>query len=270
MQLAIQEDMLPGRTILEKFQQAKKLGLDGIEFWGYGLTAKVPEIAAAIEQTGVVAASVNHGRQGRLLSPDRVEREAALEALRQSIVNAVDIGAQGVIVAPHFGPSIVPDFTPYKSVRQLEYELLHNHLRSLADYVYAIGVELYIEPINRYETAFLNTLADAAEVRRLVKNHPHVKIVADLFHMALEEHNMATALREFGADIGHVHLADSNRRLPGHGLIDFAGMAAALTAAGYTGWAAFECGEPGANQGRAGAYWADLPASIALLKTAGF
>ncbi|MBZ0275737.1 MAG: sugar phosphate isomerase/epimerase [Anaerolineae bacterium] len=270
MYFAIQEDMLPGTTVLEKFEHAQALGLDGIEFWGRGLTARVPEIAEAIERTGVVVSAVNHGRRGRLLSPDRTEREAALAELRQSIVDAVDIGAASVIAVPHFGPSIVPDLTPYKSVRQLEYELLHNHLRSLADYVYAIGVDLYLAPVNRYETAFLNTLADAAEVRRRVKNHPHIKIVAGLFHMALEETNLVGAVREFGADIGYVHLADSNRRLPGQGLVDFAGVAASLHEANYTGWVSFECGDPGSNQERARAYRESLPASIALLKQAGF
>ncbi|MCB9450848.1 MAG: sugar phosphate isomerase/epimerase [Anaerolineaceae bacterium] len=270
MRLAIQEDMLPGQTILEKFQQAKTLGLDGIEFWGHGLTARVPEIAAAMEQTGLAASSVNYGRQGQLLSPDRTEREAALAALRQSIVDAVDIEAAGVVVVPQWGASIVPDLTPYKSVRQLEYELLHNHLRSLSDYVYAIGVHLYIAPVNHYESAFLNTLADAADVRRRVKDHPHIHIAANVFHMALEERDMLVALGEFGAGIGHIYLADSNRRLPGQGMVDFKALAAALNDANYSGWAVLSCGTPGMNQEHAGAWWDDLPTSIALLKKAGF
>ena len=57
MRLAIQEDMLPGETPLEKCQQAQALGINGIEYWGAGLTARVPEIVAAIKQTGVAAAA---------------------------------------------------------------------------------------------------------------------------------------------------------------------------------------------------------------------
>jgi len=194
MRLAIQEDMLPGETPLEKCELAKALGFQGIEYWGAGLTARVPDIVAAIQQTGVVAAAVNYGTQGRLIDADRPSREAALVAFRACVVNAVDVHAAGVILVPHVGAPAVPDLTPYKSLLQLEHELLHNHLRTLSDYVYAMGVDLYIEPVNRYETQFINTLADAIRVRRRIKDHPHIKIAADLFHMALEESDPIDAL----------------------------------------------------------------------------
>lgn len=270
MKLAIQEDMLPGKTMLEKFQNAKKLGVDGIEFWGCGLTEKVPEIVEAVKQTGIIAASVNHGRQSRFLDPDRAERERALAELRQSMCDAVDIGAKGVIFAPHFFGPLLPDLTPYKSPVELEVELLVWHLRTLEDYAYAMGVELYVEPLNRYETHFLNRLEQAAAIRHRIKDHPYIKIVADAFHMALEETHPAQAIRDHGKDIGHVHLADHNRRLPGQGMTDFAALAAALHEVGYQGWAAYECGEPGDNQRHAKQYMADLPASLAHVRQAGF
>jgi sugar phosphate isomerase/epimerase len=270
MKIAIQEDMLPGKTILEKFQNARQLGVDGIEFWGRGLTEKVPEIVEAVKETGIVAASVNHGRQSRFLDPDPDERERALEELRRSMCCAVDIGAQGVIFVPHFGPPTMPDLTPYKSPMELEAEMLVWHLRTLEDYAYAIGTELYVEPVNRYETHFLNRLEQAAAIRRRIKDHPHVKIVADVFHMVMEETDPAQAIRDFGADIGHVHLADHHRRLPGQGMTDFAALAAALHEVGYEGWAAYECDEPGDNHSRTKRYMAELPASLAYVRQAGF
>lgn len=270
MRLAIQEDMLPGATLLDQYYLARDLGFEGIEVWGRGLTARVPEISAASAQAGLAVAAVNHGRQGDLLAPDRAERETALAELRQSIVNAVDLGAAGVIVVPHFGPPTLPDLTPYKSVAQLEFELLHNHLRTLSDYVYALGTNLYLEPVNRYQTEFLTTLADVVRVRRRIKDHPHVLIAADLFHMALEEADLYGALRDCAADIGYVHLADSNRRLPGQGLTDFAAAAAALRQGGYSGWASLECGQPGQNQPAARQYSRELPAALAWLRETGW
>lgn len=269
MRIAIQEDMLPGRTILEKFEQAKQLGIQGIEFWGRDLSAKVPAIVEAIDKTGIVAASVNHGRQGRFLDPHPLEREQALAELRQSIMDAADIGAKGVIFVPHFFDPLLPDLSPYMSAIELEIELLIAHLRTLEDYAAAMGVELYVEPINRYETHFLNRLEQAAMIVRK-RAHPSVKIVADLFHMALEETDMAQALHDHKDVIGHVHLADSNRRLPGQGLTDWAAVGAALNAIGYDGWAAFECGEPGGNSVRAAQYLAELPASLERLREASF
>jgi len=270
MRLAIQEDMLPGGTPLEKCGQAKSLGLAGIEYWGDGLTARVPEIVAAIQQTGVAAAAVNYGTQGRLIDADRPSREAALAAFRACVVNAVDLHAAGVVVVPQVGAPAVPDLTPYKSLIQLEYELLHNHLRTLSDYVYAIGVDLYIEPVNRYETHFINTLADGVRVRRRIKDHAHVKLAADLFHMALEEADPVAALCHHAADIGYVHLADSNRRLPGEGMIDFTEVATALHAVGYSGWVTLACGQPGHNADHAKGFLNDLPACLTRLKGAGF
>jgi sugar phosphate isomerase/epimerase len=270
MKLAIQEDMLPGKTILEQFQHARTLGVDGIEFWGRGLTEKVPDIVEAVKDTGIVAASVNHGRQSRFLDPDPAERERALAELRRSMCDAVDIGAQGVIFVPHFGDPAMPDLTPFKSPMELEVEMLVWHLRTLEDYAYAIGTELYVEPVNRYETHFLNRLEQAAAIRRRIQDHPHVKIVADVFHMVMEEKDPAQAIRDFGKDIGHVHLADHNRRLPGQGITDFASLAAALREVGYEGWAAYECDQPGDNHRRAGQYMADLPASLAQVRQAGF
>jgi sugar phosphate isomerase/epimerase len=269
MPLAIQEDMLPGKNYLEKFETARALGFQGVEVWGSGLTAKVPEIADAVQKTGVSVSAVNHGRQSRLIDADRAERERALAELRRSIVDAVDIGAPGVILVPHYAEPAVPDLTPYKSVIQLEYELLHNHLRTLSDYVYAIGVNLYIEPVNRYETHFLNTLADAARVRRKIKDHPHVLLAADLFHMAMEEAHLADTLRQYAADLGYIHIADSNRRLPGRGMTDFVAVAGALKEAGYTGWLSLACGQPGHNAEFADQIAAELPGCMDVLKQAG-
>ncbi len=269
MRLAIQEDMLPGKTTLERFQNAHALGFEGVEVWGKGLTARVPELAEASAQIGLAISAVNHGRQGRLLDPDRDERERALAAFRQSVVDGVDLGATGVILVPHYAEATLPDLTPYKSVVQLEYEMLHNHLRTLSDYVYAIGIDLYIEPINRYETHFLNTLADAIKVRRKIKDHPHVKLNADVFHMAMEEQNSLQALRDYAADIGYMHLSDSNRRLPGQGMIDFAALGAVLKDTGYKGWLALECGNPGQNAEYANQFMADLPACLNFLRQAG-
>jgi sugar phosphate isomerase/epimerase len=67
--------------------------------------------------------------------------------------------------------------------------------------------------------------------------------------------------------IGQVHLADHNRRLPGQGTTDFATALQALNEIGYSGWMALECGEPGDHQKRAATYLAELPASLALLRS---
>lgn len=259
MPLAIQEALLNGSSILEKFQNARALGVQGIEFEGAGLTAKVPEIVSAMVETGVRAAAVHHGVQGNLLDPDPIERERALALLRQSIVNAVDIGATGVIFVPHYGAPVLPDLSPWMSSAELEAEMLHMHLRTLSDYSEALGVSLYITPINRHETHLFNRLEQAARVTRRL-NHPRVKIVADMYHMALEEEDIAAAIQAEGDWIGHVRLADTER-----GMRERAStLAAALRAIGYQDWMVYT-----RTVGSAGDV-EHLPASIAHIREAGF
>lgn len=268
MPVAIQEDLLPGRSIQEKFEHARALGLNGIEFWARDLAPKVSAIAEAIEQTGVAASSINLGRQSRFLDPHPLERERALADLRQAIADAVDLGAATVVFVPHYFGAALPDLMPWMSAVELEIELLFMHLRTLSDFADALGVSLCLKPVNHYETHFMTRVEHAAMITRRL-NHPRVRIAANTFHMALEERDLAGVLREHADQLGLVYLSDSNQRLPGGGLIDFKALGAALNETGYTGWYVLEAGDPGANAERAPHLLADLPASLDLLREAG-
>ena len=85
--------------------------------------------------------------------------------------------------------------------------------------------------------------------------------MADLFHMNIEEASIAGSLTEYKDYVGHVHLADSNRLLPGHGHIDFVAAFAALQANGFSGYMALECSVPVDP-------YETLPQSAAFLKAA--
>ena len=93
-------------------------------------------------------------------------------------------------------------------------------------------VPLFYEPLNRYETNLANTVADGVFLleSRGIEN---VSLLADLFHMNIEEIEIAASLRAGGKHIGHVHFVDSNRRAVGCGHLDIAPIAAALRAIGY-------------------------------------
>jgi len=259
--LAIQEDMLPGPTLEDRFSQAADLGLSGIEFWSTTLPEQAPEIERLNGKGGVVAASINNGRRSRFLDPDPDERARAMAELREAIRLAGEVGATGVVFVPHFFGPLLPDLSPYMNTLQLERALLGAQLGSLAEAAERAGVQLWVEPVNRHETHLLLRLADAASVVAPL-NSPRLGIVADLFHMTLEEEAIPAAIKQNGPYINHVHLADSNRRLPGQGSTDFHAALAALREIGYDGWLAFECGEPGQNQAQASAYFADIPGAI--------
>jgi sugar phosphate isomerase/epimerase len=108
-------------------------------------------------------------------------------------------------------------------------------IRSYAHHAEAAGVRLVIEPINRYETSFLNTVAEALSFIEDV-GAGNLGVLADTFHMNIEESSPADALESAGERLFYVHLPDSNRLAAGQGHIDFHNLAAVLRGIGYDGY----------------------------------
>ncbi|GMR10285.1 MAG: sugar phosphate isomerase/epimerase [Anaerolineae bacterium] len=259
--VAIQEDMLPGPTLEDRFVQAADLGLQGIEFWSEHLPGQVAEIERLSGQRTIVASSINNGRRSRFLDPDPEERDRALAELSEAIELAGRIAAAGVIFVPHFFGPLLPDLSPYKTEVELEIALLRAQLMALVEAADRAEVQLFVEPVYREETHLLNRLEQASSLIDPL-GHDRLGIVADLFHMAQEELDIPAAILENRTKIGHVHLADSNRKLPGQGTTEFKPALEALEEIEYEGWLALECGSPGQNQGQAERYLAELPASL--------
>jgi sugar phosphate isomerase/epimerase len=95
------------------------------------------------------------------------------------------------------------------------------------------------EPLNRYETNLVHTLADGIKLIDSLKSK-NVKLLSDLFHMNIEEVDLAAALRSAASYVGHIHFVDSNRRPAGLGHIDYRPIIAALGEIGYTGYLSAE------------------------------
>jgi len=262
--VAIQEDMLPGPTLEDRFAQASDLGLQGIEFWSESLPAQIAEIERLSEQGSIVASSINNGRRSRFLDPDPYERARAMSELSEAIELGGRIGVGGVVFVPHFFGPLLPDMSPYKTAVDLELALLSKQLEILAEAAERAKVQLYVESVYREETHLLNRLDQASAIIEPL-GHERLEIVADFFHMAHEEADTPAAILENREHIGHVHLADSNRKLPGRGATEFKPILIALREIEYEGWLALECGSPGQNQGQADQYFAELPDSLSAL-----
>lgn len=244
MKLASQEGLAPGKELAEKLDNLAAYGYQGIEFWGGGLENRQDAIARAIENHSVKPSTICAGYPGCLLDGDRAEREKAINGVKTLLKVAANIGAVGLIVVPIFGGPRISDLTPYKTARQLEVELLVKLMQDLGGYAQETGATILLEPLNRYETHFLRTLNDAVEICKQV-NNPRVAIMADFFHMSIEERDIAQSVEAAGNYIKHVHLADSTRQLPGYGHTDFKSGFAALKKIGYQNYMALECGVPG-------------------------
>lgn len=244
MKLSIQENRLPGKNTKERFDKAKEHGFKAIEIWGTDLANRFREIKEISQKNGIDISTVCSGYRGCLLSSEREERARALKDIKEMLSMCAELGAIGLIVVPIFGPPQLLDSSPGKSAEELEKELLTELLFEIGQKAEQVSSLCLLEPLNRYETHLINKLSDAVQICKEV-NNPGVKVMADFFHMNIEEKSIDEAIVENGEFIYHLHLADSNRLLPGYGHTDFKKGLRALKQIGFDKYMAFECRIPG-------------------------
>lgn len=109
----------------------------------------------------------------------------------------------------------------------------------LSEYASGKDVTLILEPVNRYEIDFINTLGEGVELVRKV-NMPNFRLMPDVFHMNIEEASIGGELKKNMQYISYIHLADTNRLAPGWGHMDFSQIFDALETSGYSGWLSVE------------------------------
>lgn len=112
-------------------------------------------------------------------------------------------------------------------------------LSKVAHIAEKLGVDLGIEPINRYETDLVTTVGIAAGMAKSIAS-PKVGILFDIFHVQLEESSLTGAVAEAGPLLKHLHLADNHRGLPGTGSIPWRQLLEALKASDYQSRAVIE------------------------------
>ncbi|MEM2239003.1 MAG: sugar phosphate isomerase/epimerase [Candidatus Bathyarchaeia archaeon] len=260
MKLAIQENLAPGKTLIEKLAKIEVYGFEGLEVWGSDLPQRLKEVKDALSTSKVRLSTVCAGYGGDLLGADRRTREIAIEGLKERLRLCAELGGVGVITVPTFnGPKISDLYPWYPNVRDIERQVLIEECRILGDYAEEVGSYILLEPLNRYETHFINRLQQAVDICK-ASGRDYVKIMADFFHMNIEEADLARSIEDAAGYIFHVHLADSNRLLPGYGHTDFKSSFAALKKIGYKNYMALECGIPGDPE-------KELPKCVKYLKS---
>jgi len=123
--------------------------------------------------------------------------------------------------------------------QQRGYQTAVDASRELAQFAAGHGVRLTIEPINRYETNFLNTVDETLTFLDEV-GEDGIGVLLDTFHMNIEESSMSDAFHTAGDRLWHVHWVDSNRCAPGMGHTDFRSLWHALADVGYDGFLSAE------------------------------
>jgi len=218
--------------------RAAALGFDAIEIFARSaeeLNAK--DLKRLLRQHQIKLAALGTGagwvvRQLRLTDPDARVRARARAFIASLVDLAGSFGASAIIGS-------MQGRTAGDVTREQAFDWLRQALEQLGPRAHALGVPLLFEPLNRYETDLVNSVADALELLKPLRTK-NVKLLVDLFHANLEEASIAQALRLAGHELGHVHFADSNRQAIGLGHTDCAPIAQALHEMGFAGYLSAE------------------------------
>ena len=224
--------------LAEACRKAQQLGFDAVEVFPPSPEAVDPaRLRILLNDHGLALAAVGTGagwvkRKLTLTQPDAASRVKAREFIREIIDFA----------GPFRAPAIIGSMQG-RSGEGVEHPTARGYLADalelLGEHAKQYDVPLIYEPLNRYETNLSCTLESGSKLLRSLSTG-NVVLLADLFHMNIEEINIADALRSAGKHVGHVHFVDSNRRAAGFGHIDFAPIAQALHEIHFDGFASAE------------------------------
>jgi len=222
----------------EACRQAAELGFDAVELFAPGPDAvSAAEISAQLKTHQLSLAAVGTGagwvkHKLTLTNPDAAIRQRAQDFIRTMIDFGGSHGAPAIIgsMQGRWGDGVS---------KEQAIAWLGDGLNALGDYASRHGVPLIYEPLNRYETNLVNTVAAGVELMQSLSTK-NVRLLADLFHMNIEEADLSAALKRGGQWIGHIHFVDSNRRPAGCGHLNYAPIVQALIEIGYTGYLSAE------------------------------
>ncbi len=226
-------------THLPLLSHAKKLGADTVEIQRSGfLEFPVDAIRRDLDRLGLGCTLCTAPPEPAqcLLNDDPDARRAAVAYLREAIAVARDLGAR-VLCGPLYAPPWW--FTGARASDEQRRRVVDGFAAVGPDLERA-GVEMAVEPMNRFETFFLNTAAEGIALCEAI-DHPRIGLLLDTAHMAVEEKDPVAAVRSVGGRLKHLHLPESDRGTPGTGrVIDWPGLFAALAEIGYAGGCAIE------------------------------
>jgi len=213
-----------------------KLGYDAVELGGELSSEDAGEVRALVESAGMTVSSIcpSFTAERDLAHPDPEVRESSVRYVRELADLASAVGAPLIIVAP----TAFLRSQPLASESE-EWAWAVESIRDGGEYADALGVNLTLECWNRYGTYLLNRLEQAVRLWRET-GLPNGGVMADTYHMNIEERSLPEAIREAGELLNHVHLSDSNRAAPGQGHTDFESILRALVDIDYHGCLTFE------------------------------
>lgn len=232
--VAIADSVTAYQGPLEKsFSDLSSYGYEGVELmtlnpskldWNHVKeTAEKNNLSVILVCTGEI-----YGQLGLTYTDPRAEvRKEAIERTKEIIDFASFLGANVNIGRIRGG------YREELSKEETE-ALAIEAFREVSDYALSKNVNIALESVTIMQTNFINTLAQAADMVDRV-NRPNFKLMMDIFHLNLEEKDVVEAIKKYSSYNIHVHLADNNRRYPGHCGLDFEKIIRTFKECGYKG-----------------------------------
>lgn len=219
--------------LAKSFGDLAALGYDGVELMTLN-PSKLDwaEVKAEAEKNNLSVVLVCTGEIfGQLglsyTNPDESIRKEAISRSKEIIDFASYLGANINIgrVRGQYCAQLTKEETEELAVKAFQ---------ELSDYAADKNVMIALETVTIMQTNFINTLAEGAVMVDRV-NRPNFKLMMDVFHLNLEEKDICDAIRKYSSYNIHVHLADNNRRYPGHCGLDFEKIISTFKECGYDG-----------------------------------
>ncbi|HEC92414.1 MAG TPA: sugar phosphate isomerase/epimerase [Candidatus Atribacteria bacterium] len=222
----------------ESIQKVANLGFDGAELAVRNpKDLKVEDIINIIKESNLEVPAIGtgqaYGEEGlRFSDSNEIVRKMAIERINNQI-----------IFASHFNAQVIIGLIRGKVNESVSREEAENWtidcLRKCTEFAKNFNVRLTLEPVNRYESNFINTLSEGVEFIKRV-GASNLGLLADTFHMNIEEVSIYDSIIQAKDYITHIHFADSNRWAPGCGHLDFAKIVQTLKKIDYQGYVSAE------------------------------
>ncbi len=225
---------LPAIKLIKK---VKDIGFEGVEIPLMELDViDAEKTKKELERHGVTAlGSMGLPQNLDITSSDAATRERGVEHMKRSIEVISELGGDSIngVVYTAWGK------ITGKPRTEEEWKYSVDSLKKICQYAKKYGITLGIEPVNRFETYFINTAADAMKLAKDV-GEPNIKVHLDTFHMNIEEKNFYQPIKDTGSMLWHMHCCENDRSIAGTGHVDWDGVFRALSEINYNRWIVVE------------------------------
>ncbi|MBM3977339.1 MAG: sugar phosphate isomerase/epimerase [Planctomycetes bacterium] len=220
-------------------KRIKRLGFESIEISGEPKQYPPKECRPLLKQYGIRcwgAVTLTLGERN-LAAKDPRQRAATVGYMKSVVDMVEELSGEEITIVPATVGKVVPDGTPEE-----EWAWVVAGLQEVYAHAERAGVRMALEPLNRFETYFLNRADQALALAQAVG--PKCGVCLDAFHMCIEERDMFAAIRLAAPRLNDVHVAENNRLAPGMGAIDWKRFVATLKECNYKGALTMEAVAP--------------------------